>query len=132
MEVNKNKSRKSENNNNISLQITANLAIIFEPFMPKKALDLAKLLNIKLPSWGQAGKLQLIPPNHTINEPKNSFEKIEDKKIEEQIEKLKTKDQKFTKYPPMKEQITFDEFSKMDLRVGTIRVAEKIEKQINY
>ena len=113
---------------NISLQITANLAIVFEPFMPKKAFDLAELLNIKLPSWGQAGKHQLIPPNHTINEPRILFEKIEDEKIEEQIEKLKTKDQKFTKYPPMKEEITFDEFSKMDLRVGTITVAEKIEK----
>tara|TARA_B110000305_G_scaffold74104_1_gene83119 strand:+ start:667 stop:2727 length:2061 start_codon:yes stop_codon:yes gene_type:complete len=113
---------------NISLQITANLAIVFEPFMPKKALDLAELLNIKLPRWEQAGNDQLIPANHTINEPRILFEKIEDEKIEEQIEKLKNQGQKPTKYPVMKDEITFDEFSKMDLRVGTITEAEKIEK----
>ena len=113
---------------NISLQITANLAIVFEPFMPKKALELAELLNIVLPRWNQAGKDQLIPKNHIINEPRILFQKIEDEKIDEQIKKLKNQDQKPNKYPPMKEEITFDEFSKMDLRVGTITAAEKIEK----
>ena len=113
---------------NISLQITANLAIVFEPFMPKKALELAKLLNINLPRWDQAGKDELILENHIINEPKILFRKIEDEKIDEQIEKLKKQGQKSNKYPPMKDEITFDEFSKMDLRVGTITAAEKIEK----
>ena len=113
---------------NISLQITANLAIIFEPFMPKKALELAELLNIKLPRWDQVGKDELIPENHIINEPRILFQKIEDEKIDEQIKKLKNQDQKPNKYPPMKDEITFDEFSKMDLRVGTITAAEKIEK----
>ena len=113
---------------NISLQITANLAIVFDPFMPKKALELAKLLNIVLPRWDQAGKDQLILENHKINEPRILFQKIEDEKIDEQIEKLKNKSQKSNKYLPMKDEITFDEFSKMDLRVGTITAAEKIEK----
>jgi len=113
---------------NISLQITANLAIVFEPFMPKKALELAELLNINLPKWDQAGKEQLINENHIINEPRILFQKIEDEKIDEQIKKLKNQDQKPNKYPPMKDEITFDEFSKMDLRVGTITAAEKIEK----
>ena len=113
---------------NISLQITANLAIVFEPFMPKKALELTELLNINLPRWDQAGKDELILENHIINEPKILFQKIEDEKIDEQIEKLKKQGQKSNKYPPMKEEITFDEFSKMDLRVGTITAAEKIEK----
>lgn len=113
---------------NISLQITANLAIVFEPFMPKKALELAELLNINLPRWNQAGKDELILENHIINEPKILFQKIEDEKIDEQIEKLKNQGQKSNKYPPMKDEITFDEFSKMDLRVGTITAAEKIEK----
>ena len=113
---------------NISLQITANLAIVFEPFMPKKALELAELLNINLPRWDQAGKDQLINENHIINESRILFQKIEDEKIDEQIKKLKNKGQKSNKYPPMKEEITFDEFSKMDLRVGTITAAEKIEK----
>lgn len=113
---------------NISLQITANLAIVFEPFMPKKALELAELLNINLPRWDQAGKDQIINENHIINEPRILFQKIEDEKIDEQIKKLKNQDQKPNKYPPMKDEITFDEFSKMDLRVGTITAAEKIEK----
>jgi len=113
---------------NISLQITANLAIVFEPFMPKKALELAELLNINLPKWDQAGKDELILENHIINEPKILFQKIEDEKIDEQIKKLKNQGQKSNKYPPMKDEITFDEFSKMDLRVGTITAAEKIEK----
>ena len=113
---------------NISLQITANLAIVFEPFMPKKALELAELLNIKLPTWDQAGKDQLILENHIINESRILFQKIEDEKIDEQIKKLKIQGQKSNKYPPMKDEITFDEFSKMDLRVGTITAAEKIEK----
>ena len=113
---------------NISLQITANLAIVFEPFMPKKALELAELLNINLPRWYQAGRDQLINENHIINEPRILFQKIEDEKIDEQIKKLKNQDQKPNKYPPMKDEITFDEFSKMDLRVGTITAAEKIEK----
>ena len=113
---------------NISLQITANLAIVFEPFMPKKALELAELLNINLPRWDQAGKDQLINENHIINESRILFQKIEDEKIDEQIKKLKNQDQKPNKYPPMKDEITFDEFSKMDLRVGTITAAEKIEK----
>jgi methionyl-tRNA synthetase len=113
---------------NISLQITANLAIIFEPFMPKKALYLAELLNINLPRWDKAGKDQLMPENHTINEPRILFQKIEDKKIDEQIEKLKKQGQKTNKYPPMKDEITFDEFMKMDIRVGTITASEKVEK----
>ncbi len=113
---------------NISLQITANLAIIFEPFMPKKALYLAELLNINLPRWDKAGKDQLMPENHTINEPRILFQKIEDKKIDEQIEKLKKQRQKTNKYPPMKDEITFDEFMKMDIRVGTITASEKVEK----
>ena len=113
---------------NISLQIAANLAIVFEPFMPKKALELAKLLNINLLRWDQAGKDDLILESHIINEPKILFQKIEDEKIDEQIEKLKKQGQKFNKYPPMKDKITFDEFSKIDLRVGTITAAEKIEK----
>ena len=113
---------------NISLQITANLAIVFEPFMPKKALDLAGLLNIKLPTWEKAGSDQLISSHHIINEPYILFQKIEDEKVEEQIEKLKNKGQKPFKFLPMKDEITFDEFSKMDLRVGTITAAEKVEK----
>jgi methionyl-tRNA synthetase len=69
-----------------------------------------------------------MPENHTINEPRILFQKIEDKKIDEQIEKLKKQGQKTNKYPPMKDEITFDEFMKMDIRVGTITASEKVEK----
>ena len=113
---------------NISLQITTNLAIVFEPFMPKKSLDLAQLLNIELPNWEKAGGHQIIQGNHTINKPHILFQKIEDEKIEEQIKKLKKQEQKTSKFPPMKDEITFEEFSKMDIRVGRITAAEKIEK----
>ena len=113
---------------NISLQITANLTIILEPFMPKKSNELASLLNIDLKKWDNAGNENLISEGHQINKPNILFSKIEDDKIEKQIEKLKSSSQKQAKYPPMKEEITFDEFSKMDIRVGLIKAAEKVEK----
>ena len=112
---------------NISLQITANLTIILEPFMPKKSKELASLLNIDLKKWDNAGNENLISEGHQINKPNILFTKIEDK-IEKQIEKLESSIRKQSKYPPMKEEITFDEFSKMDIRVGLIKAAEKVEK----
>ena len=113
---------------NISLQITANLTIILEPFMPKKSKELASLLNIDLKNWDNAGNENLISEGHQINKPNILFTKIEDDKIEKQIEKLESSSRKQSKYPPMKEKITFDEFSKMDIRVGLIKAAEKVEK----
>ena len=113
---------------NISLQITANLAIVFEPFMPHKSHDLAQLLNIDLPKWNDAGKKDLIEATHQINKPHILFQKIEDEQVDVQIEKLKSATKKNTKFPPMKDEITFDEFMKMDIRVGTITAAEKVEK----
>ena len=74
---------------NISMQITANLAIIFEPFMPHKANDLANLVNMELPKWSKAGKSDLIKAGHQINKPRILFTKIEDIQITKQIAKLK-------------------------------------------
>ncbi len=113
---------------NISIQITANLTAIFEPFMPHKALTLAKMLNIDLPNWSSAGNTNLIKENHTINQPEILFAKIEDEKINEQIEKLKATTKKTSKFPAMKDEITFDDFTKLDIRVGTITAAEKVKK----
>ena len=113
---------------NISLQITANLAVIFEPFMPHKSHALAEMLNIKLPKWNDAGKEDLIAVNHTINKPSILFSKVEDQIIEDQINKLNSANQKQPKFQPMKDEITFDEFTKMDIRVGTITAAEKVKK----
>ena len=113
---------------NISLQITASLTIILEPFMPKKSKELAGLLNLDLKKWDQAGKENLISEGHQINKPKILFTKIEDEKIEKEIKKLESSSQNKSKFPPMKEEITFNEFSKMDIRVGIIKSAEKVEK----
>jgi len=113
---------------NIALQITANLSILFEPFMPHKAADLAKMLNIALPKWSNAGNHSILTSNQSINKPAILFAKIEDEAIDTQIEKLKNTTQKTSKFPPMKDEITFDDFTKLDIRVGTITAAEKVKK----
>ena len=113
---------------NIAIQITANLAVVFEPFMPHKSADLAAMINLNLPKWNEAGDSDLIKKGHQINKPQILFKKIEDAQIDEQITKLKEASKKPSKFPPMKDEITFDEFMKMDIRVGTITAAEKVEK----
>ena len=75
-----------------------------------------------------AGNSDLLKIGHQINKPQILFKKIEDHQIDEQITKLKEASQKPSKFPPMKDEITFDEFMKMDIRVGTITAAEKVEK----
>ena len=113
---------------NISLQITANLAIVFEPFMPHVALKLAEMMGITLPKWDDAGNNDLVTTGHQLNEPSILFAKIEDEQIQEQIGKLVQSTEKKSKFPPMKNEITFDDFTKMDIRVGTITAAKKVEK----
>ena len=113
---------------NISLQITANLAIVFEPFMPHVALKLAEMMGITLPKWDAAGNNDLVTTGHQLNEPSILFAKIEDEQIQEQIAKLVQSTEKKSNFPPMKNEITFDDFTKMDIRVGTITAAKKVEK----
>ncbi|NPA44262.1 MAG: methionine--tRNA ligase, partial [Chlorobi bacterium] len=100
----------------VSLQLTANLAILAEPFMPFSAKKLLKLLNIDKISWEDAGT-EIINPGHEINNPELLFPKIEDKEIEYQINKLlKTKEENAkenVKLPTIKETITFDDFQKL-------------------
>ncbi len=110
---------------NISLQITANLSIVFEPFLPFTAKKLVEFLNMTALDWASAGSKDLLAPAHSINKPSILFTKIEDDKVEEQLEKLK---QPENKYPPMKDEIAFDDFMKMDIRVGEIKAAEKVKK----
>ena len=83
---------------NISLQITANLAIVFEPFMPKIALKLAQMMAIKLPRWGAAGKNDLVNAGHQLNQPSILFAKIEDEQIQAQIDKLHQSTEKKSKF----------------------------------
>lgn len=110
---------------NISLQITANLAIVFEPFLPFTSEKLFRFLNIGPLQWSSAGSSEILTEGHTINKPEILFAKIEDAKVEEQLEKLK---QPTNNFPPMKDEVTFDDFTKMDIRVGEIKAAEKVKK----
>ena len=86
------------------------------------------MMNLDLPTWNDAGRSDLIHAQHQLGKPEILFTKIEDDKIQEQIDKLLQSTEKKSKFPPMKDEITFDDFTKMDIRVGTITAANKIEK----
>lgn len=117
---------------NISLQICANLSILCEPFLPFTAKKIADILNIPLLKWKDAGKINLLPDNHSINQPLLLFQKIEDQEIENQIQKLiitkKSNEKPTYSANPLKENIEYDDFAKIDLRIGTIIEAEKVPK----
>jgi methionyl-tRNA synthetase len=117
---------------NISLQIVANLEILIEPFLPFTADKLKAMLNYGGFQWGDAGKMDLLAEGHKLNEPALLFEKIEDAEVQAQIDKLnQSKADNIianTVAAPVKENIDFDQFSAMDIRVATIIAAEKVEK----
>ncbi|WP_291860387.1 methionine--tRNA ligase [Marinilabilia sp.] len=117
---------------NIALQITANLALVMEPFLPFTARKMRDMLAMDDFSWEHCGKTELLKPAHKINEAKLLFEKIEDSQIQEQLDRLaktKTSNEAENKEStPAKADITFDDFMKMDMRVGTILEAEKVAK----
>lgn len=116
---------------NISLQICANLSILCEPFLPFTAKRLSTMLNIPLYKWGDAGKI-LISSGHAVNPAELLFERVEDDVIEQQVKKLQnTKLQNEInnqKVEPAKDNISFDDFSKIDIRIGIILEAERIPK----
>jgi len=117
---------------NISLQIVANLEILIEPFLPFTADKLMKMLNYGGHQWEDAGKTNLLVRGHQLNEASLLFEKIEDAEVQAQIDKLNKSKEDNTKAnavaAPVKENIDFDQFSAMDIRVATIIAAEKVEK----
>jgi methionyl-tRNA synthetase len=117
---------------NISLQITAGLSIILEPFIPFSMKKLRVWLNFSQLNWDDGGNTDLLPPGHAINRPDLLFEKIEDEEITKQINKLlaskKANEAVNAKTAPSKEPITFDDFSRIDIRTATILEAEKVPK----
>jgi methionyl-tRNA synthetase len=117
---------------NISLQITANLTIILEPFLPFSMETLRQWINIEKLPWNDAGRDDLIKPGHQINKPGLLFEKIEDADIQKQIGKLesarKANEAATLRLAPSKDPVTFDEFSRVDIRTATILEAEKVPK----
>ena len=117
---------------NISLQICANLAVLASPFMPMTAEKLAKILNMQPVAWFEAGNVDLLSENADINAPELLFEQIDDKTIALQIEKLQqTKKENALSEASVEAQkgiISFDDFAKTDIRVGTILSAEKVAK----
>ena len=117
---------------NIALQITANIAIAIEPFMPFSAAKILRMLGTGHFEWDQLGSMELIAEGHTIATPELLFEKIEDDVIQRQLDKLEaTKAANAAaevKAEPQKAECTFDDFQKMDIRVSTIVAAEKVAK----
>ncbi|WP_424964151.1 methionine--tRNA ligase [Ekhidna sp.] len=119
---------------NIALQISANLAIVCEPFLPFTAEKLVGILNTDRKDWSEAGGMEFLPDDHQLNKAALLFEKIEDKDVEAQVNKLletkkmNEKENTTPDLPSLKDEIVFDDFLKMDLRVGEIKTAEKVEK----
>ena len=117
---------------NIGLQITSNLAILAQPFLPFSAQKLFNMLNLGVQDWDKAGTLDLLPLGHQLNEASLLFEKIEDSEIDAQIQRLmdskKTNELASMKTEEAKPNVTFEQFSSMDIRIGTILEAEKVAK----
>ena len=117
---------------NISLQIAANLSILSEPFLPFSANKLRNMLNLPQMKWDDAGNFNLLEAGHQLNKPELLFERIEDTEIEAQIRKLlntkKENEMDDVKAKPAKEEMTFDDFIKVDIRTGTILEAEVVPK----
>jgi methionyl-tRNA synthetase len=117
---------------NISLQICANLAILCEPFLPFTAVRLTAMMNMETLKWKDAGNPELLTAGHQLNKAEYLFERIDDKVIQAQVQKLldtkKTNEMNEQSIDPAKETIDFDTFSKIDIRIGTILEAEKVPK----
>ncbi len=116
----------------ISLQLTANLAIAFEPFLPFSSEKLRKMLNMESFEWNRLGRTDLLVPGHQLAKPELLFEKIEDDVIEAQVQKLldtkKANEEANYKAKPIRENIAFEDFQKLDIRVGTVLECTKVPK----
>ncbi len=115
---------------NIALQITANLTIAFQPFLPQKAATIAEFLGMDLLKWDSLGSDSILEAGHQLNKPSILIAKIEDKFVEEQVAILEASKLANieTVFESQKEETSFDDFTKMDIRVGEIIEAEKVKK----
>ena len=116
----------------LSLQLVANLEIAFEPFLPFSSARLREMLNVTDTDWAQLGSTDLLKPGHQLGTPALLFEKIEDEAIEAQLKKLEDtkKANEAANYvaAPIKENVDFDTFEKLDIRVGHIKDCQKVKK----
>ena len=116
----------------ISLQLVANLAIAFEPFLPFSSEKLRKMLNMDSFDWAELGHTDLLPAGHQLGTPELLFEKIEDDVIQAQVDKLlatkKANEAATYKANPIKPTIAFEDFEKLDIRVGTVLECEAVPK----
>lgn len=117
---------------NISLQIAANLSIVFEPFLPFSSAKLRDLLNLETFSWDSLGSIELLKPLHQLKKPELLFEKIDDAAIEHQVQKLlntkKKNELSSFKAKAVKSNISYEDFEKLDIRIGTVLACQKVPK----
>ena len=120
----------------ISLQLVANLAIAFEPFLPFSSKDLREMIGMERFDWAELGRTDLLKPGHKLATPHLLFQKIEDEEIQKQLDKLAATRKaneaaeaaKEYKPEPMKPEVAFDTFEKLDIRVGHIKNCQKVKK----
>ena len=128
---------------NICLQLTANLAIAFEPFLPFSSQKLREMLNLDSFEWNQLGRTDILKAGHKLGEPQLLFEKIEDEVIQKQLDKLeatKKANERLRvgeqssgmaaqyKAAPIKDTVSFEDFEKLDIRVGLVKDCQKVKK----
>lgn len=113
---------------NIALQITANLSIVLQPFLPETAAKISDFIDYSTNNWEDAGLCELLPAGHQTSKPSILFQKIDDEFVETEVEKLKSSNMSESNFDPQKDETTFDDFMKMDIRLGKIISAEKVEK----
>ncbi len=139
-----NAQKQIDNCMHLCLQLTANLAILINPFLPNTARKMLHMMKVvdKMLDWENAGKMKLLSVGYSLREPQLLFRKVEDGEIAVQLEKLKSKSQdnkqvkmeesnikvEESQTSNLKPQIQYDDFAKMDFRIGTITSAEKVEK----
>jgi methionyl-tRNA synthetase len=142
LEADPSKQKLIDNCLHLCLQLTANLTIFIHPFLPATAKKMQHMLKVvdRMLEWENAGKLKLLSVGYSLRPPELLFRKIEDEEITKQMEKLRAgseqtkiagdnvEEKAGTEYPPVKPEITYDDFAKLDLRSGIIVSAEKVEK----